>query len=371
MRTHPSTRWLGALAALATSCSVLIVSAGASAAPPVDDPCGGTFRACDVAAAPTVATTPSGPAVSLQATASSAVALGWSPLAGVYSDATPRVLSNGNLLVQIADDGAPYVHVRTNGVWSGPLAAGGQFKSTVTPAAALNQAQPATTELFGVGLDDAMWYRTGSTGWQSLGGGFISSPEAVVFGGVTYVFGIGRDNAVWYRTLGSGWISLGGYATSDVAMTTDGSSLHLLVHGGDGALWTRQLAGSTWLPWQYLGGVIVSYPSTAFLSNAGYVFVIGADNALWYQRVQAGSWSGWQGLGGIALSAPAAAQDPNGGIDVFMVGADLAMYSRRLTASGWSPWQGLGGGFRSAPGASATQVFGIGLDGWLYAASFI
>ena len=157
-------------------------------------------------------------------------------------------------------------------------------------------------------------------------------PEAVVFGGVTYVFGIGRDNAVWYRTLGSGWISLGGYATSDVAVSTDGSSLHLLVRGGDGALWTRQLAGSTWLPWQYLGGVIVSYPSTAFLSNAGYVFVIGADNAVWYQRVQAGSWSGWQGLGGIALSAPAAAQDPNGGIDVFMVGADLAMYSRRLTA---------------------------------------
>jgi hypothetical protein len=370
MTTHPATRWLGALA-VATSCSLLIVSAGVMAVPPVDDPCGDTFKVCDLAAAPTVAADPSAPAVSLQATESSAAALGWSPLAGVYADATPRVLPNGNLVVQVADDGAPYVHVRNVGGWSGPLAAGGLFNSTVTPAAALNQLQPATVELFGVGLDDAMWYRTGSTGWQSLGGAFIADPVAVVFGGVTYVFGVGRDNAVWYRSLSSGWISLGGYVTSDVALTTDGSSMYVLARGGDGALWTRQLAGSTWLPWQYLGGVIISYPSTAFLANAGYVFVIGADNAVWYQRVQAGSWSGWQGLGGIALSAPAAAEDPNGGVDVFVVGADLAMYSRRLTAAGWSPWQGLGGGFRSAPGAGGNQVFGIGLDGWLYAATFI
>ena len=46
-----------------------------------------------------------------------------------------------------------------------------------------------------------MWWRTDTTPWQSLGGLFKFSPKPVVWNGVTYVFGIGIDDAIWYRTL--------------------------------------------------------------------------------------------------------------------------------------------------------------------------
>ncbi len=301
---------------------------------------------------------------------SEALAGGWFPLGGPYLESTPEVLPSGDRLVQMDVDGAPYVHLRTNGVWSGPIYVGGLFNSSVVYTVALNEPQPAIAELFGVGLDDAMWYRTSVAGWSSLGGGFLSSPKAVRFGGVTYVFAVGLDGAVWYRTLASGWISLGGYITSDLDVTTDGTSMYVLGRGLDYAMWSRRMTSGAWAPWQSLGGGFLSYPASSFLFDAGYVFAVGFDGAIWQARIQAQSWTGWQSLGGFALSAPAASTDPNGGVDVFVVGGDDAMYQRTLTSAGWSPWVGLGGGFISNPGASGTQVFAIGFDGWLYGATF-
>ena len=153
-------------------------------------------------------------------------------------------------------------------------------------------------------------------------------------------------------------------------MTTDNTSLWVIGRGLDNAIWTRPLTGSAWGPWQSLGGIATSYPAATFLFDAGYLFIVGADDAVWYTRIKAGQWLGWGSLGGIAGQAPAAAEDPNGGIDVFVVGADLSMWMRRLTAAGWTNWTNLGGAFISAPIASNPQVFGIGLDGWLYGANY-
>jgi hypothetical protein len=294
----------------------------------------------------------------------------WVPLGGTFDGWAPQTVPTGDSVVQ-PSDGVPYVFLQEGGVWSEPLDAGGEFQSAVAPLAALNGPQPADPELFGVGLDGAMWYRTRATGWQSLGGGFEFSPAPVRFNGVTYVFGIGLDHAVWYRSLASGWVPLGGLMTSDLTVTTDGTSLYVVGRGGEGAMWMQQLTGSTWSGWRSLGGQTASYPSSGFLVNAAYVFTIGADNAVWYGRLQGGGWTGWQSLGGLSSSGPAVTTDPSGGVDVFILGTDDSMYTRRLTAAGFSGWQGLGGLFLTAPGAGGRQVFGIGYDGWLYTATFI
>jgi hypothetical protein len=298
------------------------------------------------------------------------VAADWVPLGGPYDESVPQTVPTGDF-VTMTGGGVAYVHVRTGGVWSGTLDAGGQFRSAVVPAAALNEPQSTDPELFGVGLDGAMWFRTRATGWQSLGGGLKFTPVAVRFGGVTYVFGIGLDNAVWYRTPSSGWVSLGGVMTSDLDVTTDGTSMYLIGRGGDNAMWMRRFSASSWSGWTSLGGVVQSYSRSGFLFDAAYVFVIGADGAVWYGRLQGGGWTGWQSLGGVSISAPGATGDPSGGVDVFVVGTDNSMYTRRLTAAGFSPWQSLGGLFSSFPGAGGRQVFGIGYDGWLYTATFI
>jgi len=307
---------------------------------------------------------------SQRATASAAAALGWSPIAGPYLAATPQVLPPEDALFLLDLDTSAYVHVPDNGVWSDPIPLGGFFKSVVVPALALNPLP--FVEIFGTGADDAMWYRTDSTDWQSLGGLFIFDPVAVTVQGVTYVFGVGQDHALWYRSIASGWISLGGYLTSTPEASTDGQNLYISGVGRDDALWTRQLSPSlTWSPWLGHGGIVTSYAASAFLDNAGYVFVIGADDAVWYLRVSGGAWSGWQSLGGIAISAPAATADFDGGVDVFIVGQDSAMYQQRLTSSGWSGWRGLGGLFISAPGASFSQVYGIGVDSNLWGADYL
>lgn len=304
------------------------------------------------------------------ATESAALALGWSSIGGPYLAATPQVLPPEDLLFLLGLDASAYAQVPENGMWSDPISLGGFFNSAVVPALALNPLP--FVEAFGVGLDDAMWYGTEATGWQSLGGLFIFDPVAVTVQGVTYVFGVGQDHALWYRSVTSGWISLGGFLDSTPEATTDGTNLYISGVGGDGALWTRQLSPSlTWSPWQSHGGFVVSYAASAFLNNAGYLFAIGGDDAVWYLRVSGGTWSGWQSLGGIAFTAPAATADFNGGVDVFVVGQDSAMYQQRLTSGGWSGWQHLGGQFISAPSASYSEVFGIGLDSNLWAAGYL
>jgi hypothetical protein len=306
------------------------------------------------------------------AEAAVALDLGWFPIGGPYLSATPEAVPSGDLVFQLGLDGSAFAHQRVNGVWSGSIPLGGLFNSVVVPAVALNEPPLPFVEAFGVGIDDAMWYWTGGSGWQSLGGAFIFDPTAVTYRGVTYVFGIGIDNAVWYRSTTSGWFTLGGFLDSSLAATTDGTNLYISGVGGDGALWSIQLSPNlTWGSWQSHGGLISSYPVSAYQGGTGYVFGIGVDDAVWYVSVSGGQWSGFQSLGGIALTPAGASADAGGGVDVFVVGQDLAMYSRRLAGGSWSGWQDLGGAFISPPDASQSQVFGIGLDENLWAANYI
>ncbi len=291
----------------------------------------------------------------------------WSPLGGPYRS-DPSVLTKCNVVFAVDDAGVPYYHQRIGGQWSAAIPLGGQLDSVAAPAEQLVGEQNPNFEIFGNGVDGAVWYRTRESGWESLGGALLSDPTAVIFDGQTYVFGVGLDDAVWYRTPHTDWASLGGHVVSDLGVTTDGTSLYVTGVGVDEAMWARRLTASTWHPWESLGGQVVNDPATTFAAGTGYLFVVGGDGAVWYQGVSGGTWSGWYGLGGLVESAPAAVAHDDGRIDVFVVGQDLAMWSQHWAGSHWSGWQDRGGGFISNPVVSTAEVFGIGLDELLYAA---
>ncbi len=61
--------------------------------------------------------------------------------------------------------------------------------------------------------------------------------------------------------------------------------------------YTRRWDGSTWSPWEWLGGVLTSDPVLIAFGGRLYCFGRGTDRRV-YQNVYGGSWSGWQPLGG-------------------------------------------------------------------------
>ena len=290
----------------------------------------------------------------------------WIPLGGPYGS-DPATLQKSNYVFVVGQNGDPYYH-EFDGHWSTAQALGGTLDSVIAPAEQLVGPQDtATFEIFGIGIDGGMWYRTRHTGWQGLGGAFLSSPTSAIFGGQTYVFAVGLDEAVWYRTPHTEWASLGGTIVSDVGVTSDGTSMYVTGIGTDNGIWAQRFSGGTWHGWQGLGGDVISYPATTNVGSNGYIFVIGGDGGVWYQGVNNGTWSGWYGLGGAAESAPAAIVHDNGRLDVFVVGADLRMYSHHWNGSSWSGWHDQGGGFTSNPVVDHSDVFALGLDDHLYA----
>ena len=77
----------------------------------------------------------------------------------------------------------------------------------------------------------------------SLGGALRSDPTAVIFDGQTYVFGIGLDDAVWYRTPQTAGPASAESLVSDLGVTTDGTSLYVTGVGIDDAIWARRMSG--------------------------------------------------------------------------------------------------------------------------------
>ena len=171
--------------------------------------------------------------------------------------------------------------------------------------------------------------------WESLGGGFLSGPGAVLqTGGRLVVFGRGTDNAIWHR-------------------------------------WQVSRNGD-WSDWESLGGGFTSDPDACLNAAGGLVvFGRGTDNAIWHrwQDTPDGAWSGWESLGGDFLSGPGAVLQTGGRLVVFGRGTDNAIWHRwQVSRNGdWSDWESLGGGFTSDPdaclnAAGGLVVFGRGTD---------
>src|SRR5215831_8671385 len=176
----------------------------------------------------------------------------------------------------------------------------------------------------------------GSTfGFQSLGGGFTSSPAVASLGpnGLD-VFGRGLDGALWHDTWNgtswSGWQSLGGILTSAPAAVSWGPNrIDVFARGQDNALWHRWWDGSAWGGWQGLGGALTEAPAVAsWGANRLDVFVRSTDSGLWHTWWDGSTWSGWQGLGGTLTAAPGAVSWGLNRVDVFVRGTDAALWHK-------------------------------------------
>lgn len=199
-------------------------------------------------------------------------------------------------------------------------------------------------DLFGVGLDDAVYHRAWAGSWQPGGGA---------------------------------WQSLGGPAASHAAVASwSANRLDVFMIGSGRQLMHQSWDGTSWVPasgWEQLGGVLTSPPAVvSWGPNRLDVFAVGTDRQLWHKAWDGTAWrpsqTGWEGLGGIFISPPAVvSSDPNR-LDVFGLGTDRQMYWKRWDGAWSTDWWSLGGTFRSMPGVVSwgpgrVDVFGVGVDG--------
>jgi hypothetical protein len=169
-----------------------------------------------------------------------------------------------------------------------------------------------------------------------------------------FVFVRGFDGTAGYRmfngTSWGPWQRLGGSISSGLTATSLNASAWLFGRGGDNGMWYRQYDGSSWAGWQTLGPTITSDPNAVTHSTGIYLFARGTDWGVWYQQLTFLGWSGWQSLGPTAISEPIPVADPSG-LYVFVRGVDNAVWYRRRTGDGWQGWQSLGGTGTSDPSA--------------------
>ena len=294
-----------------------------------------------------------------------AVTKGWESAGGPsFRDPTVINARAGDFLFSVDAIGQPGVSWRVDGRWVSGAMLGGVLTSDVVPAVA--DAGRDQIELFGVGIDGALWWRPlvnpyAEVPWASLGGTILSKPAAIQVGDATYVFGVGLDRALWYQRVtadgASGWLSLGGVVLEDPAVLLDGGRVHVLVMGQDGALWARTLEGSAWSPWMSRGGLLTSSPTTIGGAGGGDVFVVGIDSAVWYRHVTAGRWDEWTSLGGLTTDSIGAARVLSGPA-VVVQGLDRAIWIRRMVTGGWRSWERLDGWFlHGSPTIDGYEVF--------------
>lgn len=212
----------------------------------------------------------------------------WETLGGNFTS-QPEVVSAGPNQLDIFAVGADFaMHHRswTSAGWSQWESLGGVFTSQpaivawkadrATTAGNKPASQPATLAIktanlepkltvFGLGTDNAVYYRTKSRGqwqgdWVSLGGAF-SGPPAVVSWGASRldVFGVGTDTAMYHKAYGgtwdANWTSLGGQFTSPPAVVARGPN-HLDVFGlgMNYAMYHSSGDGKAFATWEWQDG---------------------------------------------------------------------------------------------------------------------
>jgi hypothetical protein len=169
------------------------------------------------------------------------------------------------------------------------------------------------TTVWAVGTDRALWTRAreGVNGpwrpWDTLGHVLSSPPHAVTFQGATSaVFALGIDSAIWY-TMGADWKSLGGTFSSAPYAVATHKHIHVFAADAQSALQHRTWDGSAWSNWESLGGILMASPTANGFDHNDliHVFGVGTDSAVWRRRWLGDSWTDWHSLGGLVTFAPA------------------------------------------------------------------
>jgi hypothetical protein len=203
--------------------------------------------------------------------------------------------------------------------------------------------QGAQAYLFARGGDNALWYRVfhfadNTFGpWTSLGGTLTCGPDAVTTRGDTVeVFACGTDHAIWSRTLTKGWSSVGGKVIADPGAAYRNAApntLYLFGRGADGALWMRTRVDSAWGTWTSLGGNLTSGPDATYNGSFVVVGALGTDGAVWYRLLYQDGVLPWASLGGRGTSDPslmAFPADGGGPVEVFVRGTENGVWRTAL-----------------------------------------
>jgi len=246
-----------------------------------------------------------------------------------------------------------FVHGTNDGLWqakfvsgafTGWTSLGGVF--VLDPGAA---AAAGTTDTFVAveGTGGVVWTQysidNGATfgGWTSQGGVAIAGPAAAAsfVGGVLRVdlFVVGSDGSIWYRTSADGttfgaWTHLGtGVVTERPgAVAWMLNTVTLFVRGTDNGLWTITFTNGVPGPWTSLGGILYSgVAATSCASGLMDIYVVGTGGALWHRGYNTG-WQPWDqnGLGGTWTSnLGAECQAGTKVVTVFGAGTDHALWS--------------------------------------------
>ncbi len=125
------------------------------------------------------------------------------------------------------------------------------------------------TEVFAIGVGNAVYMNKDSSSWVSLGGNVKAISAGLTAAGNPEVFGIGTDNAVYFNS-GSGWGYLGGDVKA-ISATADNTVFGI---GTDNAVYVNSGSG-----WGYLGGNVKAISAGLDAAGNPEVFGIGTDNA--------------------------------------------------------------------------------------------
>jgi hypothetical protein len=176
-------------------------------------------------------------------------------------------------------------------------------KATSSPAAIPNRRDDMVAV---VGGDNALWVRSTTTGFHSLGGILVDTPTIVRGNGVDYFLGLGADHNVWIRTADLAWQPLGPKGTNCAGPSglISVDTLAVACRGGDNGLWVAKvpvptngalpkLGGFANYAGKIKGGVAIAdgadYSATTPVAYFYYLGV-GSDSTPWY-RGDADSWA--------------------------------------------------------------------------------
>jgi hypothetical protein len=243
---------------------------------------------------------------------------------------------------------------------------------------------PNRLDVFGVGLDRALWHKWWNgnrwSEWENLGGQLESTPAAVSWAPNRIdVFGRrATDNSLYHKwwdgSRWHAWESLGGTLLSGPTVSSRGLD-RLDVFGReatDSSLCHKWWDGSRWHNWENLGGKLSASPAAVSWSSSRIdVFGRWTDNTLWQQWWNGSSWSGWQPHGRQMWFGPGVCSRRANSLDVFVVSPDGTLQHMIWNGSEWTHWENLGGHLTTNPAAvswsgNRIDVFGRGLDTALY-----
>lgn len=248
--------------------------------------------------------------------------------------------------------------------------------------------------LFHKAWSPAGWYPS-QTGFESLGGYMVGSPEAVSWGPNRIdVFIRGGDRGIYHKAWdGTGWYpsaagfeSLGGSGAGRPTVTSWGKDrLDLFMKSDDGQIVHKAWTPAGWYPsqtgYEALGGYAVGpVKAVSWGKDRIDIFTIGLDRALYHKAWTPAGWypsqTGWEHLGGSLTGQPSVVSWGPNRIDIIAKGQNGAMFHKAWSnATAWYPsqtgWEDLGGGFVGNPamtawGSDRLDIVGQGLDGQVF-----